>query len=246
VALSAAIPWLRARNRRLALANQALRQRSERDPLTGLLNRDGLLRGLRERGQLATFDGTVLLLDIDHFKSINDSLGHAGGDAVLREVALRLQSCLRDGDFVVRWGGEELVVVVPAASFDADALADRILQSLAAAPIAFQHRAVAVSASFGYGSFPLAGETAPVSFDEALAVADAGMYYAKRNGRRAAVRITRLPRGLLADVGGLPAAIEREALHGAVELQVRRAASLVDVLALGSEASAETTASQAP
>ncbi len=220
--VSSLIPWLRARNRRLARANDALRQQAERDPLTGLLNRDGLLRGLGERGRADAFAGTLLLVDIDHFKNINDTLGHAGGDVALQEVAARLQSCLRDGDLVVRWGGEELVVAVLASSFDADALVDRILQSLAAAPVVFQQRSIAVSASIGYGSFPLDDAAEALSFDEALAIADAGMYYAKRHGRRAAVRITRLPRELLADLGGLPEAVEREAASGAVELRVRR------------------------
>jgi len=222
VAVSAAIPWLRARNRRLALANDALRSRSERDPLTGLLNRDGLLLGLRGRNRYDAFAGTLLLIDIDHFKNINDTLGHAGGDAVLRDVAARVQSCVREGDLVARWGGEELVVAILSSPFDGDALVDRLLQSLAAAPIAFQQRVVSVSASIGYASFPLDGDRAPLAFEEALAVADAGMYHAKRNGRRAAVRIARLPRELLADLGGLPAAVERGASHGSIELRVRR------------------------
>jgi len=238
VAAMAAVSWMRLRNRRLAHANDALRDQSERDPLTGLLNRDGLLRGLRDRGRLGMFAGTLLLIDIDHFKNINDTLGHAGGDAVLREAAARLQSCVREGDLVVRWGGEELVVAILSSPFDGDALVDRILHSLAAAPIAFQQRAVSVSASIGYASFPLEGDVAPMTFDEALAVVDAGMYYAKRNGRRAAVRIARLPRELLADLGGLSAAVEREALRGGIELRVRRLATRDDAFAGGLPAAA--------
>ncbi len=228
LAAGGAIPWLRHRNRRLARANDALRNQAERDPLTGLLNRDGLMRGLGERGCIDVFTGTLLLVDIDHFKSINDTLGHAGGDAALQQVCARLQSCLRDGDFVVRWGGEELVVAVLKAPFDADALVDRIMQSLAAAPVAFQQRSISVSASIGYACFPLDGAVKPLSLDEALAVADAGMYYAKRNGRRAAVRITRLPHELLADLGGLAAAVERETSRGGVDLRVRRLAATKD------------------
>ena len=205
---------------RAMLARQAEAAKAQQLQRRAEVRRWTLLGGLVE-----AFDGTLLLLDVDHFKSINDTLGHAGGDAALREVAARLQSCLRDGDFVVRWGGEELVVAVLAKHFDADALVDRILQALASAPIAFQERAIAVSASIGYGSFPLAGDAKTMSFDEALAVVDAGMFYAKRNGRRAAVRIARLPRALLADLGGLPQAFEREVLTGAVELQVRRLAA---------------------
>ena len=221
--VSGFVPWLRARNRRLARANDDLRRQSERDPLTGLLNRDGLLRGLRERGRLDAFAGTLLLVDIDHFKSVNDTLGHAGGDAVLAEVARRLQASVRDGDYVARWGGEELVVAVLSTPFDADALVERILQSLAATPVTFRERSIAVSASIGYGAFPLEDPARMLSFDESLAIADAGMYYAKRHGRRAATRVIALAPGLLADLGGLPDALEREALAGGAMLSLRRA-----------------------
>jgi diguanylate cyclase (GGDEF)-like protein len=219
------VPWQRARNRRLARANDALRDQSERDPLTSLLNREGLLRTLRSSARCEAFAGTLLLLDIDHFKRINDTLGHAGGDVVLQEVARRLQSCLREEDLVVRWGGEELVVAVLSPQFDADALVDRIMHSITTAAVSFQQRAIEVSASIGYGTFPLNPAQRTLSFDEALAIADAGMYYAKRHGRSSAVRITGLPIDLLADLGGLPAAIEREALTGTVSLIIKRAAS---------------------
>ncbi|MGM9483293.1 GGDEF domain-containing protein [Roseateles sp. NT4] len=216
--------WQRARNRRLALVNDALREKSERDPLTGLLNREGLLSSLKATARFDTFAGTLLLVDIDHFKKINDTLGHAGGDAVLQEIAARLQSCLREEDFVVRWGGEELVVAVLSPQFDADLLVDRIMAGITAAPAAFQQRSIHVSASIGYGSFPLDEAQRPLSFDESLAIADAGMYYAKRHGRASAVRIKQLPTDLLVDLGGLPAAVEREALTGAVSLLIKRVA----------------------
>jgi hypothetical protein len=111
---------------------------------------------------------------------------------------------------------------VLSTPFDADALVDRVMHSLAAAPVAFQQRSIGVSASIGYATFPLDDPAQPLSFDESLAVADAGMYYAKRHGRRAATRITALPRSLLADLGGLPAAVDIEAARGAVRLAIRR------------------------
>lgn len=222
--VGAIVPWQRARNRRLARMNESLRDQSERDPLTGLLNREGLLRGLRISARFDAFAGTLLLVDIDHFKQINDTLGHAGGDAVLQEIALRLQSCLREGDFVVRWGGEELVVAVLSPQFDADALVDRIMQSITMASVSFQQRSIQVSASIGYGTFPFDESQRSLSFEESLAIVDAGMYYAKRHGRSAAVRISKLPIDLLADLGGLPAAVEREALTGTVSLIIKRVA----------------------
>jgi diguanylate cyclase (GGDEF)-like protein len=222
LAVGAIVLWQRSRHRRLEHVNDALRIQSERDALTGLLNRDGLMRALRLQDRVGAFSGTLLLIDIDHFKRVNDTVGHAGGDAVLREVARRLQSCVREADFVVRWGGEELVVAILATPFDADALVDRIMLSLAAAPVSFQERSIPVSASIGYGTFPLDLPEVALSFDESLAVADAGMYYAKRHGRSAAVRVVALPRDLLSDLGGLPAALERQALDGSVRLCVRR------------------------
>ena len=86
----------------------------------------------------------------------------------------------------------------------------------------FQKREIVVSASIGYGTFPIAELGRSTSFDESLAVADAGMYYAKRNGRSAAVRIVTLPSALLADLGGLPSALEIGALQGSVRLTIRR------------------------
>ena len=88
---------------------------SERDPLTNLANRRHFLSVMQAEqargGAEAGFDGALLLVDIDHFKHVNDSHGHAAGDIVLCEVARRLNEAVRGDDLVVRWGGEEFLVL---------------------------------------------------------------------------------------------------------------------------------------
>jgi hypothetical protein len=103
-------------------------------------------------------------------------------------------------------------------------LVDRIVRSITMVPVSFQQRTIHVCASIGYATFPFDETQRSMSFDESLAIADAGMYYAKRHGRSVAVRIGKLPIDLLADLGGLPAAVEREALTGTVSLIIKRVA----------------------
>jgi len=103
-------------------------------------------------------------------------------------------------------------------------LVDRIMRSVTMVPVSFQQRTIHVCASIGYATFPLDETQRSMSLDESLAIADAGMYYAKRHGRSAAVRIGKLPIDLLADLGGLPATVEREALTGTVSLIIKRVA----------------------
>src|SRR5437870_5330146 len=104
-----------------------------------------------------SLEGTLFLIDVDHFKQINDRSGHAGGDAVLVEVARRPRATLRDDDLVVRWGGEEFLVLVgPLPVAEAEVLAHRLLCALADHPVVHGGQAVGVSASIGYGVFPMA------------------------------------------------------------------------------------------
>ena len=123
------------RTEELAAANQRLQALAMQDPLTGLANRNALQqhldmalrRALRNRQPLA-----VLLIDLDGFKPINDQHGHALGDQVLAEVALRLQTCARESDLVARLGGDEFVLVCEAlpAADHARQVAERILEQL--------------------------------------------------------------------------------------------------------------------
>jgi diguanylate cyclase (GGDEF)-like protein len=168
----------------LALSNIALREKlrtqSLRDPLTGLYNRrymeDALDRyvSLGERTGSAT---SVLMIDLDNFKRLNDEHGHAKGDAVLRDVANQLVTSLRPSDVVARYGGEELIVILPNcgledAAIKAEMLRARVfgLSDVHGAPI---------SASFGLATVP---ETS-ISAADVIPMADAALYCAKKAGK---------------------------------------------------------------
>jgi len=155
------------------------------DSLTELPNRRMLLTRLhhamasarRYRRALA-----LLYLDLDHFKQVNDSLGHDAGDALLVAVAARLRSCVRAGDLVARIGGDEFVVALweIASVDDATKVADKILRALDT-PIDLGKQSLRASASIGIASFDGQGDD---DIDELLRKADAAMYAIKRDGRR--------------------------------------------------------------
>lgn len=168
----------------LALSNIALREKlrtqSLRDPLTGLYNRRYMEDALERFVSLGARNGgstALVMIDLDNFKRLNDEHGHAKGDAVLRDVAGQLVGCLRPSDVVCRYGGEELVAILPDCSLEdamakAEMLRDRI-EALSAA------HEVSVSASLGVAAVP---ETASSSSD-ILPNADAALYAAKKAGK---------------------------------------------------------------
>jgi diguanylate cyclase (GGDEF)-like protein len=169
----------------ISLAIKALEQRAMTDPLTGLYNRAYLaerflveLRRARNYG----FPISIALFDIDRFKRINDRFGHPAGDAVLRKLASLLRERTRSTDAVVRYGGEEFAVLMATAdSVVAFEQADRIRAELERTPFAVPGLAepVQVTISGGVATYPQDGQT----FSELIAVADAGLYHAKENGR---------------------------------------------------------------
>jgi two-component system cell cycle response regulator len=147
------------------------------DPLTGLRNRRYVRRHME--GVLRGTDAAVLMLDVDRFKSINDSYGHPAGDAALKEVAKRLKSHLRAADVVARYGGEEFMVVLAGAPIDyATMVAERLRVALATDTFEIAGQSLAITASFG-----LAIATVGTSTDAAVAAADAALYRAKQGGR---------------------------------------------------------------
>jgi diguanylate cyclase (GGDEF)-like protein/PAS domain S-box-containing protein len=153
------------------------------DALTGLPNRrlledrlqQALYRAQRSESRLA-----VLLIDLDDFKQVNDSAGHRAGDAVLREVALRLASCMRKADTLARHGGDEFVVVMGdiAGEAECQAVAEKILRALAP-EVRVDGRAFTLGASIGIAVYPGGSGDA----DALLRHADAAMYRAKQLGR---------------------------------------------------------------
>ncbi len=212
-----------ARNRQLARRNAALRQQVERDPLTGLANRAHLQARIAAAGD--RFEGALFLIDVDHFKSINDRHGHAAGDAVLVEIARRLEGVLRERDLVVRWGGEEFLVAVDRMPADeAVLLAQRLMKAFAASPVVVDGQAIAVSASIGFAVFPLAGKSAGTSFEAAFALVDAAMYHSKRQGRDCATSVLSIDPRLPMEPTALPAALAEAAKAGRAILEVHRPA----------------------
>jgi diguanylate cyclase (GGDEF)-like protein/PAS domain S-box-containing protein len=161
---------------------QELSRMSLFDNVTGIANRRLFNDHLRQaigRAERSQRTLGLLFVDLDRFKEVNDSLGHDIGDRLLRQVAERLASLLRSGDFVARWGGDEFVVCVEnlASPRDAAGVAAKIVRGLAEKFRCSQHE-MYVSASIGIALYPEAGH----SPDTLLRSADSAMYQAKRSG----------------------------------------------------------------
>jgi two-component system cell cycle response regulator len=170
--------------RRIIAMQEQLRDRASRDALTGLWNRAGILRILDrelDRGYREHRPVAVVLADLDHFKRINDTLGHLAGDHVLCEATQRLVNSVRPYDAVGRYGGEEFLVVLPGCENDtARSLAERLRQCIAAERIDVDGTEVQVTLSLGVAV--AAGQAEPAAV-ELLRAADAALYEAKRAGR---------------------------------------------------------------
>ena len=207
---------LRITNGLLASKNRDLSVRSSRDPLTALYNRRYFQDFMRDehnrperrrRGESDKPIHALLLIDIDMFKQINDRHGHAAGDAVLVVVARRLRDTLRETDMIVRWGGEEFLVFVPATSAEKlDEIAARIMDAIAAEPIVHQGTSLRVTASIGYAPMPLPPENIALSWERAISLIDMALYMAKVHGRNRAYGI----RGLRRSDDEALATIERD------------------------------------
>jgi diguanylate cyclase (GGDEF)-like protein len=170
---------------RLRELNGELAFHSTHDALTGLLNRRSFRDAMAARapGPARCF----VLLDIDHFKTINDRLGHAAGDEVLVEVARRLRAAVDGRSTVLRWGGEEFLVHVDGGDADGHAdLVRALLAAIADTPVTTADgRALDVTITAGALSLPAGGDDA-IDWQHALALADAALYRGKQDGRRCA------------------------------------------------------------
>jgi diguanylate cyclase (GGDEF)-like protein len=185
-----AVRRARASNKALQGVNRELLSDSERDALTGLSNRRHL-QSLTARDPAFTQpQGCLFLLDLDRFKSVNDTYGHAAGDALLICAAERLRMALRDQDLLVRWGGEEFLLMVPSAPADQlRGLARRLLNVLGQEPMNFAGQRIPMSASIGYANFPLAPAGLSLPWEASLGLVDAALYVAKARGRNQACGI---------------------------------------------------------
>ena len=190
-------------NLQLREANSQLEFHAVRDPLTGLYNRRSFLDMMKTRIAQAEAErrdaqennpDCLILLDIDHFKQINDGLGHAIGDAVLMEVAHRLRKAVRDSDMVLRWGGEEFLVFSPKSSpFQSAGLVERLLQAVGTEPVMAGDKEIQVTVTAGFISLPFSDVPESVfGWEKVLQIADMALYLGKANGRNRAYGISHL------------------------------------------------------
>ena len=155
------------------------------DELTGLTNRRSILDTLEQQLAMARRSGqplSLLMLDLDHFKRVNDSFGHLAGDEVLRQVAAGICSRLRAQDIAGRYGGEEFVVILPATTVEgAVQLAEELRKSIGAERIEIgEGHAITITISIGvYGGIPAAGQRV----EDLIGGADQALYQAKESGR---------------------------------------------------------------
>ena len=194
---------VRFTNSQLKKANDQLAFHSLHDPLTGLLNRRSLHEymqkkiGQPERRQatVAVTDGFILL-DIDHFKRINDHYSHAAGDEVLIEIGRRLRELTRQGDMLLRWGGEEFLIVLRGINQSGlSNFANRVLQAIGQTSFTYQQQQIQVTASAGFLLYPFAelSEQA-LSWEKTLHLADMALYLSKVHGRNRAYGLVALHR----------------------------------------------------
>ena len=166
------------------MAQERLQQLAHTDSLTGLANRftlHGALRAALAQHRLVA----LLALDLDHFKLVNDTLGHAAGDKLLQTVAARLLACRRSADLVARLGGDEFAVLVLDdidGTLDVDALSQRLIDVLEV-PVELGGRSMRASASIGVARVGAAPDDAGINADDLLVHADIALYAAKKAGR---------------------------------------------------------------
>jgi len=189
---------VRTTNRQLEERNEELAIQSSRDPLTGLHNRRYFQQRMAQldASPAALATNTVratYLIDIDHFKRINDRRGHPAGDAVLIAVAERLRDALREADMIVRWGGEEFLIFVPRIRPELMAeLAQRIINAISEQPVVYNGDRIPVTASIGYAPFPLPPGGIRLPWEREINLIDMALYLAKAHGRSRAYGVARL------------------------------------------------------
>jgi diguanylate cyclase (GGDEF)-like protein len=218
---------MRRAQARLTANQRLLRAQSERDPLTDLSNRRHFLAVMDQRAREVRsegFQGALMMIDIDHFKNVNDQHGHAAGDAVIVEVGRRISAAVRDTDLVVRWGGEEFLVFAPErAGNDLAVMAERVLRSIGGEAVATPDGPLRVTASIGFASFPLGGSGGSalrLHWEQAVNWADMVLYKAKSEGRNRGVGIAAVEAVDADTLAAILQDFDAACLHGQVQLTV--------------------------
>ena len=221
---------VRSANARLEQKNLELKAQSALDPLTSLYNRRHFQQFMHthqqaeKRGAGASGEdivGALFLLDVDHFKHVNDSHGHAAGDAVLKMVAENLRLLLRETDMIVRWGGEEFLAFLPAmARGGVEEVARRLLTGIAACTLDYQGRTISVKVSVGFAPFPLAAGGQALPWERALNLVDLALYLAKSQGRNRGCGVRGFARIEQTSLEDIERDFERAWREGFVELSM--------------------------
>jgi diguanylate cyclase (GGDEF)-like protein len=234
---------VRQTNAQLEEKNLELKAQSTLDPLTSLYNRRHFQDYMRAQAPLPSATpltgqpakkradqrsardndqvGALFLLDVDHFKHINDSYGHAAGDAVLKMIAENLRIALRETDMIVRWGGEEFLAFLPAIPRDGiEEIAQRILQGISAQRVRYQEHDIAVNVSVGFAPYPLTPGSTPLAWERAVNLVDMALYLAKAHGRNRAYGVRGFANFERTSMEAIEQDLERAWRDGFVELSV--------------------------
>lgn len=209
--------------RELKRANLVLEESSTTDPLTGIRNRRFFsatiqrdiaqsIRAHLERGVRSESDIIFYVIDLDNFKKVNDSYGHDGGDRVLIEAARRISLAIRNSDLLVRWGGEEFLVVSRCTDrLQAPILATRVLEAFRDRPFTIDgSEHVHQTCSVGWATFPwLKDDVEAVSYERVLKFADRALYRAKKAGKNQAI-------GMIPSGDGAITVADTESLSSAI------------------------------
>jgi diguanylate cyclase (GGDEF)-like protein len=169
----------------LVRTREQMRHFAEHDGLTGLWNHRIIVERLRGEVERSMRDGTplsIILVDLDYFKHVNDAMGHVAGDMTLRETGAVLQRSVRSYDWVGRYGGEEFLLILPGSDFEAARIrADNLRTTVQALRLGEEEKTFSVTASFGVAA------GFPTDYEEMIQIADAALYRAKNNGRNCVV-----------------------------------------------------------
>jgi diguanylate cyclase (GGDEF)-like protein len=207
LAISALLFWLIGSLATIVRLRDELLEQATHDPLTGLYNRRYMEEWLRHELHRARRHGRpvgAVMLDVDHFKRVNDRFGHEAGDVVLREIALAVKRAARKSDIVCRYGGEEFLVLMPEAALrDAARKAEELRGAVGAMRLESRGRPVGpITISLGVAAFPDNADDA----DALLRCADDALYAAKQAGRD---RVAVSPRAETTAPAEAPRAAER-------------------------------------
>jgi len=193
-------PYLRQRieslekeNIELGKTQKEMREYAEHDGLTGVWNHRIIVQRLRQevdRSRRENLPLSVIMMDLDNFKDVNDSFGHMAGDIVLMEISSTLQSLVRSYDWVGRYGGEEFMVILPGSNFvSARRRAEQFRTAIESAYAMFGEKEIRITASFG------AASGFPSTCEAMIEAADAALYRAKNNGRNCVIATEIEPAG---------------------------------------------------